>query len=395
MLKKKSIIVVILITIVIGTVFCSSARAIPAFARRYRISCTTCHAPFPALKDYGDEFAGDGFVIPEEEKERDYVSAGDDKLWLNRDFPLAVRFDAYALTSDRDDAKPDLEIPWGVKLMSGGALYKNISYYFYMYMSERGEVAGLEDAYIHFNDIFGTSLDIMAGQFQTSDPLMKRELRLTFEDYHAYKKPIGYSTIDLTYDRGLMFVYGIEKTGTDVIFMAVNGNGIPEAGEDKLLDRDKYKNGGVRISQGIGEHLSLGGFYYMGKETSPVDTLMGKNEVTYVGPDVGISIDRFALTGQYLLRTDTNPMFVDSPEKDIDTEGIIAELVFSPNYDKSDFYGILLYNYIHSDLARYNYETVTVSGTYLLARNARLLAEYTRDIENEVNHFVLGVTSAF
>ena len=60
------------------------ANAVPAFARRYRISCTTCHAPFPKLKAYGDEFAGNGFVIPEEEKDRDYVSAGDDLLWLNR-----------------------------------------------------------------------------------------------------------------------------------------------------------------------------------------------------------------------------------------------------------------------------------------------------------------------
>lgn len=395
MLNRKSVVVIILLAFVIGGVTYNPAHAIPAFARRYKISCTTCHAPFPSLKDYGDDFAGDGFVIPEEERERDYVSAGDDKLWLNREFPLAVKFEAYALTNDSDDAVHDLEIPWGMKLLSGGPLFKNISYYFYMYMSERGEVVGLEDAYIHFNDIFGSNLDIMAGQFQTSDPLMKRELRLTFEDYHVYKRGIGHSTTDLTYDRGFMFVYGIEKTGTDVILMAVNGNGIPEAGEDKIFDRDKYKNGGVRISQGVGGHLSIGGFYYLGKETAPADTLMGKNEVSYMGPDLGISIDRFSLTGQYLLRKDSNPMFVESPGEDIETEGLVAELVFSPDYDQSDFYFILLYNYIKSDLKRYNYETVTLSGTYLLARNARLLAEYTRDVENEVNHFVLGVVSAF
>ena len=26
------------------------AEAIPAFARKYKVSCTTCHAPFPRLK---------------------------------------------------------------------------------------------------------------------------------------------------------------------------------------------------------------------------------------------------------------------------------------------------------------------------------------------------------
>jgi len=47
------------------------AEAIPAFARRHKISCTTCHAPIPKLKPYGDEFAGDGFMMPEEEKDRE------------------------------------------------------------------------------------------------------------------------------------------------------------------------------------------------------------------------------------------------------------------------------------------------------------------------------------
>ena len=75
-----------------------SAGAIPAFARRYKLSCTTCHAPFPKLKPYGAEFAGNGFIIPEEEKERDYVTAGDALLWLNRDFPVAVRFDAFGVS---------------------------------------------------------------------------------------------------------------------------------------------------------------------------------------------------------------------------------------------------------------------------------------------------------
>ena len=67
--------------IVLGHRCCpDDAEAIPAFARRYKMSCTTCHAPFPRLKAYGEEFAGNGFVIPEEEKDRDYVSAGDDLL---------------------------------------------------------------------------------------------------------------------------------------------------------------------------------------------------------------------------------------------------------------------------------------------------------------------------
>ena len=39
-----------------------NAFAIPAFARKYQISCQVCHSPaMPRLKAFGDDFAGNGF----------------------------------------------------------------------------------------------------------------------------------------------------------------------------------------------------------------------------------------------------------------------------------------------------------------------------------------------
>jgi len=51
----------------------------------------------------------------------------------------------------------------------------------YFLLSERGEVAGLEDAYVQFTDVAGTGVALLLGQFQVSDPLFKRELRLAQE----------------------------------------------------------------------------------------------------------------------------------------------------------------------------------------------------------------------
>ncbi|MBN2171744.1 MAG: hypothetical protein JW819_10550 [Candidatus Krumholzibacteriota bacterium] len=372
----------------------ADAGAVPAFARRYKMSCTTCHAPFPRLKDYGDEFAGAGFVIPEEEKERDYVSEGDDLLWLNRVFQLGMRLDAYGVWEGDADVETDLQTPWGLKLLSGGALAKGISYYFYFYMSERGEVAGVEDAYVHFDDVGGAPLDVMVGHFQVCDPLMKRELRLTFEDYQIYKEKIGGSGTNLAYDRGVMLAYGIEETGTDLVAMVVNGNGKDEAGDDHRFDDDKYKNAGLRLAQGLGDVASVGGFVYYGKERE-ADT-GNANEILYWGPDVVIGYGPVTLTAQYLLRTDTNPDFADTePDEEIETAGIVAELVFGPQGEDGRHWITLLYNRIDSDLDGEDYESVTASFGYLLARNLRLMAEYTRDVENEANRAVIGFVSGF
>jgi hypothetical protein len=392
---SKIILSILILSIFLTLFITSESNAIPAFARRYKISCTTCHAPIPKLKPYGDEFAGNGFIMKENEKARDYVSAGDDLLWLNKDFPVGVRFDAYAVYDEDKPVDKDLQIPWGVKILSGGTLYKNIGYYFYFYFSERGEVAGIEDAYVHFDNIFGSNLDIMAGQFQTSDPLMKRELRLTFEDYMIYKQRFGLSRTNLAYDRGLIFVYGVEKTGTDLIAMVVNGNGKAEAGFDKKFDDDPFKNFGLRINQGIGDIASIGGYFYKGREKFVYsDGILGtfENELTYVGPDFNVGIGPIEFTFQYLIRKDTNPMFLSQSEE-YKSKGTIAEIIYSPRLDKSRFFLTGLYNKIDSDL--YKYETATLSGTYLIARNLRLIAEFTRDLEYDLNRFTLGMVSGF
>jgi hypothetical protein len=394
----------IIVAVLFGILFPETVHAIPAFARRYKVSCTVCHAPFPRLKPYGEEFAGNGFIIPEEEKDRDYVIAGDDKLRLNRTFPIALRFDAYAVYEQDTTVESDLQIPWGVKLLSGGAVGKGIGYYVYFYMTERGEVAGVEDAYIHFNNIFRTNLDIMIGQFQTSDPLLKRELRLTFEDYRLYTVRIGESKTNLAYDRGAMLTYGIDKTRTDLVAFVVNGNGKAVADEvSRKFDSDNNKSLGFRLLQGIGSAVGLGGFIYYGREQ-----LTGgpENEIAYYGPDVNIVVGPLAFSGQYLRREDTNPTFQAAGNR-VDTDLWIAELIFSPKMDRSSHYITLLYNQVDSQLDVDDYETLTLGVTYVLRRNLRLTAEYSRIftsvlleentprlIEN-ANRGVLGLVSAF
>lgn len=363
--------------------------AIPAFARKYKISCNTCHEVFPRLKDYGNEFANNGFIIKEKETARDYVTAGDELLWLNKDFPIAVRFDLFATHEQGQHVENDLQIPWGLKLLSGGALYKNIGYYFYFFMQEEGEISGIEDAYLHFDNVFSTNLDVLVGQFQVCDPMMKRELRLTYEDYWIYKTNVGSSNINLTYDRGIMLAYTIEKTSTDLIGMVVNGNGKPEA-EDGKLDQDNYKNVALRLNQGIADIVTVGGFYYTGKEKSPDSSRT--NEVIYYGPDITFGMGPVELTAQYLMREDTNPDFLNSSSK-VKTDGYVVELVCAPDLDRSRYYFTGLYNQINMENDKFR--TATLSFTYQLARNLRLVTEYTRDLEKKNNRVVLGMVSAF
>src|SRR5262245_45593285 len=73
----------------------TTASAIPAFARKYRVSCMQCHSPVPRLNAFGESFAANGFEFAVGEPPRDTVGTGDSILRLQNNFPLAVRYDAY------------------------------------------------------------------------------------------------------------------------------------------------------------------------------------------------------------------------------------------------------------------------------------------------------------
>ncbi len=379
--------------------FTQQVIAVPGFARMYKMSCQTCHSPFPRLKAYGDEFAGNGFVLNDQEPSRYFVDTGDDELSLIRDFPIALRMEVHVTYRTDKPKGSDFKTPYLLKFLSGGSIAKNLAYYFYMYFDERGEVAGVEDAYIMFNNLFGTELDLYIGQFQISDPLFKRELRLTLEDYEIYTTKVANSNFNLAYDRGIMLTYGFE-TGTDIMFEIINGNGLEDAGANKLFDNDDYKNLFGRVSQDITECLRIGGFAYHGKENqninSPARSL--ENKLLMYGPDLTFSPgDQFELNLQYVMREDKHEYYPTSilQDRTINTKGAIAELVWTPKGDESKWYGVGLFNWVESDLAAHNYKSLTGHLGYMFKRNFRIVGELKYDFIHEYLQPGIGIISAF
>lgn len=362
--------------------------AIPAFARKYSMTCKTCHSPFPTLKPYGDEFAGNGFVLKDQDAPRYFVETGDEKLSLIRDLPLAIRVEGHVTFNDDKSKKSDFKSPNIFKLMSGGTIFKDVSYYVY-YILEEGETGKLEDAFLMFNNLFGTELDFSLGQFQVSDPLFKRELRLTVSDYDIYKVRVGNSSVNLTYDRGIMLAYGFE-TGTDVILEVVNGNGIPALNTGNF-DNDKHKNFMGRISQDVGDHLRIGGFGYFGKEE--INSVV--NDLWMVGPDATISFDPLELNVQFVERRDKDPFFFGTAAIEIKTRGAFAELIYKPDGDNSDWYAVGLFNWVESNIGSLDKKSGTLHLGYLLARNIRLVGEYAHNFTDKYGRFGLGFVSAF
>lgn len=368
--------------------FFAETQAIPAFARKYSMSCKTCHAPAPKLKDYGEEFAANGFELKDKEAPRYFQDTGDDQVSLIRDVPLAMRLEGYVTYNQEQSRQSDFYAPSAFKLLSGGALSKYISYYLY-YILEEGQPGKIEDAYLMFNNIVGLDLDIYVGQFQVSDPLFKREIRLTREDYQILKFKPAASKINLTYDRGIMVNYTL-PTGTDIFVEVVNGTGIGTPSPAGTFDSDPFKNFVGRVSQDIVEGVRIGGFTYLGAERQR----FSDNGITIFGPDITLNAGGFELNAMYLSRKD-DATFYNLAVSEINTKGAMAELIYMPNGDDSRFYGVAVFNWIESDEISQNNRSAALHFGHVARRNIRLVAEYGYNFTHKYPTFSLGFVSAF
>lgn len=378
---------IIILSLVLLAVLTSEALSIPAFARKYSMSCKVCHTPFPKLKPYGDDFMNNGYVIKDKETPRYNIDTGDSLLSLLRELPIAIRFEGFLSLNNSNNKKLDFAAPFLIKLLSGGEITKHVSYYFYFFFTEKGEVAGLEDAFLMFNNLFNQEFDIIVGQFQVSDPLFKRELRLMYEDYKIYSTKVGLAHADLTYDRGLMFTYSF-RNGPDLCLEVVNGLGLRPADDQDTFDYDKYKNFLLRVSQDLSESIRLGAFGYLGRERQG----QADDNLWMLGADFTWGIPRLELNLQYIERRDNNPFFwVLAPEK-VKTRGGFAELIFMPKGDDSRWYTTALLNWVDSDQPELRYSSFGLHYGYLLRRNIRATIEGTYVFKGEQGaHFRLGL----
>jgi hypothetical protein len=336
------------------------------------------------------------------EPPRDTVATGDALLTLVRDLPLAIRLDAYVSAFHDGGVVTDFATPYNLKILSGGPISDKISYYLYFFLFERGEVGGIEDAFLYFNDVAGAPVDVAVGQFQVSDPMFKRELRLEFQDYAIYRARVGSQPADLTYDRGIMAIADLE--GFTITGEVVNGNGKEPAEPTRRLDNDAIKSVFGHVSREITPNIRLGAMGYYGRQEGSEDggpTV--QNRLWMVGADVTLSYGPFELNAQFIRREDDAPTFTQG-EANVVTKGGFAEVLFQPANTR--WYGLALYNRVDADRDLLNvrlggpanvnrYQTMTGGVGYLLRRNVRVLGEITWDLELEEARWTAGLVTAF
>lgn len=103
------------------------AEAIPAWARKYSLTCFDCHSAYPTLNSFGRDFKVNGYRLREEvEGDDDFVDAIADFLKLDKGFPISARGVMRPLDKKKDG---DLKIRafHEIEIFFAGRVYNNVS----------------------------------------------------------------------------------------------------------------------------------------------------------------------------------------------------------------------------------------------------------------------------
>jgi len=230
-------------------IFPTEALAIPAFARKYRTSCSTCHIAYPVLNSFGKAFKARGYRVPAEEKltKDEPVSLGapawkqvfPESLWP-ADMPggsvaafwLSSRYrvnPSAAITNEFDGLHE-------LYVLMGGTVGESLSFFGELEVIDGGTVptafsAALPRAFFQYNHT-SQKFNMTFGLFEPRAVLTSTRIRLMrLSDYlsNRYGMPPTANAFSLApHQRGIELWGNAEgpsnKGGVEWFFGVVNGS---------------------------------------------------------------------------------------------------------------------------------------------------------------------------
>ncbi len=397
-----------IVWLILGSVPRTSA--IPAFARKYQTSCTTCHNDYPELNDFGEAFKKNGFKFPKDDETfvkeppvllgaKAYQKVFPKAVYpgeIPGSLPLGFRYSGFATYNSKQPLslgflpRTDLFTPNTLTMIAAGSFGERLSFWIDDDISTGGSGAdgGLGDGYLKVNDLghyIGLpkdALNLRFGQFELDLPFTQART-INLSDYDIYDQA-SIAASQGTTANPLVFAAtqrGIEIGGypNDGNFAwsvsLVNGNNDSPAVRNSKdiyvrisqrfnLERDAAVRKEVQAAGPTGprDHTSIrfGGFYYYGRNALNADrmlfpTLGTLHEPFYrAGADFRFKYRHFELYGMGLYGRDQSHLPIPSPVP----EGFIPiagpPVTFSGGFAEAEYWfypwliGLMRYDVVNS-----------------------------------------------
>jgi hypothetical protein len=344
------------VLLVLGT---NESLSIPAFARKYKTSCMTCHNGFPKLNAFGEAFRRNGYQFPAgadpEMVKEEPVSLGSegnkkafpDAIWpgtIPGSSPLSIFLNGEVDYNPKTDPRYTFgELGSSIEAVAGGTLGEDLSFWGQLALSADGTTE-LNRIFLIFSNLIGDNycLNMRVGVIEPNLFSFSTH-RAWMEDYWFTTRPISEETGDMGWT--------IEETQKGIEFngMATGrfgwSAGIVEGFGESHSDKDyylhaTYKFGGLPLDgvvEGnatasntqpyIDNSVTLGLFGYWGQASLGPDpaNMIPDNKFGLVGGDFNVFYDRCNLFGGALVRHDGQP-YLAGEGLGVNTTVLFAEL---------------------------------------------------------------------
>ncbi|MBI3787306.1 MAG: hypothetical protein HY276_03525 [Ignavibacteriales bacterium] len=317
----------LLLTVLMLLMFAGESYGIPAFSRKYKTSCSTCHYAPPMLNGFGKAFKNNGYRYPAgtdaEMTKEEPTSLGSEaykRVWPDAIWPADVPGTVplsiwgvgrinYAATSK---VKWEFEIPHEVEVLYAGTIGESFSFFGEVELENDNNELEIGFPFALQWD-HSPGLHIRAGMLQ-SDPT-PNHLKLTRNHYNiaSFRTRNGWRYRD---DNAGLEVLGATngpggRGGFTYRVGIANGQGLTDINADKdFYGKVTYKIGGLGEIGGtegggsetseffIDNNVTLGGFFYSGT-ASKAGAL--DEDFTIFGGDVDLWYQRFIANGALMM----------------------------------------------------------------------------------------------
>ena len=309
------------------------ASAIPAFARRYQTSCTTCHVLPPKLNAFGVAFKNNGYQIPVEDEK--FIKQPDvelgapawKKVWpkgvwpgaIADRFPVSAAVELATTVTPSERVKTDFAFPAEFELLAGGTLSPRFSFLGELaFEFKNGETeVDFERGHLNMRLTNSPLINLRLGRIETgATPFSRFSYKLTDEDFIVSDFRAVPGGFRFRQRQQGFELWGARNGpgggGLQYSLGLVNGNG---SSNDNNSQKDwygsvSYKFRGMGVTGPVGSldtlkatenyidnSVELGAFGYIGRAGATPETEVRFNRV---GFKVNAYLDRLNLFGAYV-----------------------------------------------------------------------------------------------
>jgi hypothetical protein len=314
---------------------CSPASALPAFARKYGMPCSSCHEAWPKLSPFGQQFKDNGYQMG---NDRDAPIFQNPAYW-----PVTFRMTPYWHRESTDKAQVDGAngvggneaqvtthgFDWsGLDFHTAGTLANNYSFYV-LPSSDNTGAFHFESVWARVDNIGGSSwLNIKFGKFELDNLLSEKRI-LTLSQIGGFYENYHFQPFVSPGVRESSYTFGIGDNQDGIEWMGHSKNDRTRISAALLSDTDGQP--GLPTNRGYGGFFAasqafqlgsmglqrVGGFAYIGEQPTYFQYTNGGPAVPGTGlPGTGIGNERIYRVGLigmwYLRKFDITTMYFHS-----------------------------------------------------------------------------------